>query len=59
MPFLRVFLADKTISPENGDASQRLADLIEDEVLAKEPHAALDVPLDAYLGTGRTTRPCA
>ena len=52
MPFLRVFLADKTISPENGDASRRLAGLIEDEVLAKEPHASLDVPLAAYLENG-------
>ena len=52
VPFLRVFLADKTISPENGDASQRLGGLIEDEVLAKEPHASLDVPLAAYLENG-------
>ena len=52
VPFLRVFLADGTISPENGDASRRLADLIEGEVLAKEPHAALAVPLDAYLRHG-------
>jgi hypothetical protein len=52
VPFLRVFLADKTISPENGDASRRLADLIEAEVLSKEPHAGLDVPLDAYLQNG-------
>ncbi|MDQ3378748.1 MAG: glycosyltransferase family 39 protein [Actinomycetota bacterium] len=52
VPFLRVFLADRTISPENGDASRRLSDLIEGEVLAKEPYAALAVPLDAYLRHG-------
>ena len=52
VPFLRVFLADRTISPENGDASRRLADLIETEVLAKEPHRSLNVPLDAYLRNG-------
>jgi len=52
VPFLRVFLADKTISPENGDASRRLARLIEDEVLTKEPHAGLGVPLAAYLENG-------
>ncbi len=52
VPFLRVFLADKTISPENGDASRRLAGLIEDEVLTKEPHAGLGVTLDAYLENG-------
>ena len=56
VPFLRVFLADRTISPENGDASRRLADLIETEVLADEPHRSLNVPLDAYLRTVRTTR---
>jgi hypothetical protein len=49
VPFLRVFLADKTISPENGPASRRLAELIEEEVLAKEPHASLGVSLDSYL----------
>ena len=52
VPFLRVFLADRTISPENGDASRRLADLIEAEVLANEPHRGLGVPLDAYLRNG-------
>ncbi len=52
VPFLRVFLADKTIAPENGDASQRLARLIETEVLTKEPHAGLGVPLEVYLANG-------
>jgi hypothetical protein len=52
VPFLRVFLADRTIAPENGDASRRLADLIETEVLGKEPHRSLDVDLDAYLRNG-------
>jgi len=52
VPFLRVFLADKTISPENGDASLRLAELIERNVLAKEPHVSLDVSLDSYLAVG-------
>jgi hypothetical protein len=52
VPFLRVFTADKTISPENGSASQRLGELIEQEVLAKEPQRSLNVPLDAYLRNG-------
>ena len=42
----------RPISPKNGEASQRLAELIEEEVLAKDPHASLDVPLDAYLENG-------
>ena len=52
VPFLRVFTADRSISPEHGPASQRLGRLVEDEVLAKEPFASLGVPLDAYLANG-------
>ena len=52
VPFLQVFTANRTIAPENGPASERLAELIEQEVLAREPHAALRVPLDAYLRNG-------
>ena len=52
VPFLRVWLADGTIAPENGSSSRRLARLIEREVLTKEPHKSLDVPLDAYLANG-------
>lgn len=52
VPFLQVFTGDKTISPENGSASRRLADLVEKEVLTQEPHASLDVSLDAYLRNG-------
>jgi hypothetical protein len=52
VPFLRVFLADKTIEPENGPASRRLARLIEEEVLTKDPYASLDVPVGAYLAHG-------
>ena len=52
VPFLIVFAGDRTIAPEHGDASQRLARLIKADVLAKEPHASLRVPLDAYLENG-------
>ena len=52
VPFLQVFNANKTISPDNGAASERLAELIEQEVLSREPHAGLDVTLDAYLQNG-------
>jgi 4-amino-4-deoxy-L-arabinose transferase-like glycosyltransferase len=52
VPFLRVWLADGTIAPENGPASRRLARLIEDKVLTEEPFRSLDVPLDAYLANG-------
>jgi hypothetical protein len=52
VPFLRVFLADKTISPENGPASRRLATLIEQNVLDRNPHRALGVTLPEYLANG-------
>ena len=52
VPFLIVFTGNKTIAPENGPASERLAELIEQEVLARAPYASLDVPLDAYLQAG-------
>ena len=52
VPFLIVFTGNKTIAPENGPASERLAALIEQEVLSEEPHARLDVTLDAYLQNG-------
>ncbi len=52
VPFLRVFLADATVRPENGPASERLGRLIQDDVLAEEPFRDLDVPLDAYLRHG-------
>ena len=47
-----MFTANKTIAPENGEASQRLGELIEREVLSRDPHASLDVTLDAYLANG-------
>ena len=52
VPFLRVFAADRSISPGNGAASQRLGRLVEDEVLTSEPFASLEVPLDAYFANG-------
>jgi hypothetical protein len=52
VPFLRVWLEDKSVDPENGSDSRRLARLIEEEVLAKEPYASLRTPLDVYLAHG-------
>ena len=52
VPFLQVFTSNRTIAAENGPASERLAALIEQEVLSRDPHARLDVSLDAYLASG-------
>jgi hypothetical protein len=52
VPFLRVFVADGTIAADNGPASRRLAELVDDEVLTEEPFRSLQVPLDAYFANG-------
>jgi hypothetical protein len=52
VPFLQVFTGNRTIAPENGEASRRLGELIEAEVLSEDPHASLGVTLDAYLSNG-------
>ena len=53
VPFLQVFTGDRTISPENGAASRRLAELIQQEVLSQGARTRrLDVTLDAYLRNG-------
>jgi hypothetical protein len=52
VPFLIVFTGNKTIDPNNGPSSGRLAGLIERDVLAEPPFRALDVSLDLYLQTG-------
>jgi Dolichyl-phosphate-mannose-protein mannosyltransferase len=52
VPFLRVWLADRTVAPENGPGSRRLAELVRSDVLTEEPFASLRVPLDAYLANG-------
>lgn len=52
VPFLRVWLDDRTIAPENGPASRRLAELVERRVLTEEPFRGLDVTLGAYLANG-------
>jgi hypothetical protein len=52
VPFLQVFTSNGTISPENGPASERLGELVADEVLTREPHAGLGVTLDAYFRNG-------
>ena len=52
VPFLQVFTSNRTVSPENGPASERLAGLIEGEVLERPPFSPLDVSLEAYLRNG-------
>ena len=52
VPFLIVFTGNQTISPDNGPASRRLAELIEQQVLAEPPFESLRVPLETYLQTG-------
>jgi len=52
VPFLRVFTDDRTVEPGNGDASRRLGELVQREVLEKEPFAPLGVTLEDYFANG-------
>jgi len=52
VPFLRVFTTDATVSPGNGSSSRRLGALVEEHVLAREPHAGLGGTVDEYFANG-------
>jgi hypothetical protein len=43
IPFYRAFITDKIVSPENGPASRRLADAVDDHLLTRDPYKAYGV----------------
>jgi hypothetical protein len=48
----RVFEVDRIVSPDNGPASQRLAQVVERELLAEEPYRSYDIDLDTFFSSG-------
>lgn len=46
LPFYRAFLTDHIVSPEHGDASQRLGDAVERTLLTREPYRSYGVTRD-------------
>ena len=52
LPFYRAFITDRIVSPENGDASRRLADAVERDLLTREPYRSYGVTLAEVFGSG-------
>jgi len=55
VPFFRVFVNDRIVSPDNGPASRELARAVQDDLLQREPYRAYGVTLDEFFtaGSGR------
>lgn len=52
-PFLfRVFEIDPIVSPDNGPASRELGQVVQRELLAKEPYRSYGVDLDEFFSSG-------
>ena len=52
IPFYRAFIIDRIVSPENGPASRKLANAIDDHLLTREPYRSYGVTLDEVFTTG-------
>jgi hypothetical protein len=52
IPFYRAFITDRIVSPDNGDASRRLADAVERHLLTREPYRSYGVTLDDVFHRG-------
>ena len=51
-PFYRAFTTDRIVAPENGDASRRLAEVVEVELLPEEPYRSYGITLERFFGNG-------
>jgi hypothetical protein len=52
VPFYRAFITDQIISPENGEASRRLAAAMQRNLLTREPYRSYDVTLEQLFSKG-------
>lgn len=52
VPFYRAFIADRIVSPENGDASRRLGDAVQARLLTREPYRSYGVTLEEAFESG-------
>jgi hypothetical protein len=52
IPFYRAFISDRIVSPDNGPASRRLADAIQQHLLTRDPYKAYNVTLDQVFSSG-------
>ena len=61
IPFFRAFEEERIVAPENGPASRRLADAVEQHLLTEEPYRSYGIDLDDFFtsGSGRMTEDAA
>jgi hypothetical protein len=52
IPFYRAFITDRIVSPENGEASRRLAAAMQRDLLTREPYRSYGVTLDELFERG-------
>jgi hypothetical protein len=52
IPFYRAFITDHIVSPENGDASRRLATAMQRHLLTREPYRSYGVTLEQLFRKG-------
>jgi hypothetical protein len=48
VPFFRTFVTDKIVRPSNGPASRELANVVERDLLGKEPYRSYGITLDDF-----------
>jgi hypothetical protein len=52
IPFYRAFITDKIVAPDNGAASRRLADAVQQHLLTRNPYKAYHVTLHRVFTSG-------
>jgi hypothetical protein len=52
VPFYRAFIVDRIVSPENGPASRRLAQAVDEHLLTREPYRSYGVTRDEVFTSG-------
>lgn len=52
LPLFRAFVADRIVHPDNGPASQELADVVARDLLPYEPYRSYGIDLDQFFGSG-------
>ena len=52
VPFYRAFITDNIVSPENGEASRRLAAAMQQDLLTRDPYRSYDVTLSELFASG-------
>lgn len=52
LPLFRAFTADHILAPDNGPASRRLADAVEEHLLDEEPYRSYGIDLERFFAEG-------